>query len=60
MSNITTERLIATAKSQAKELRKDPDRRSEDLEDHAIAWTLIEMAKRLDKAEKKLAKAKTP
>jgi hypothetical protein len=55
---ITTERLIAVAKSQAKELKKDYDRRSEDLEDDSIAWTLIELSKRLAQAEKKLAKVK--
>lgn len=54
---ITTERLMAVAKSQAKELKKDPERRSEDLEDEAIAWTLIELSKRLAQAERRLAKA---
>lgn len=56
---ITTERLMAVAKSQAKELKKDYDRRSEDLEDDSIAWTLLELAKRLAQAEQKLAKANT-
>lgn len=54
---ITMERLIAVAKSQAKELGKDPDRRSEDLEDEAIAWTLLELTKRLAQAERKLVRA---
>lgn len=54
---ITTERLIAVAKSQAKELKKGYDRRSEDLEDDSIAWTLLELSKRLAQAERKLVRA---
>lgn len=56
MAQLTTAQLIAGAKAQAKELCKSPDHRSEDLEDEAIAWTLMELAKRLTKLEVKVQK----
>lgn len=55
---IETQKLAATLHNLSKEFMKDPDNRSEDLEDQSIAWTLREAAKRLKSLEATIEKLK--
>lgn len=50
---MNTQRLITLARAQAKELDKDPEERSDALDDESVAWTLRELAMRIEQLEAK-------
>ena len=59
MKPIETQKLVKIMRSQAKELSKAWERRSEDFEDDAVVWALREAANRLVLLEKRAQKKKS-